>query len=133
MYLKAICARQRTQFRVSDLYACYFRFFVPLQVYEFSITVSGCAHGNDTSCPVSMATRGEGLPGYNNATVKTECVNGEDYCVLDVFHPSTGLWNYLEIVSDSDETLTAVVEVKFSGKYCVTDIIKSVCYKKHLC
>lgn len=88
---------------------------MPLHVYEFRITVSGCVHGNETSCPVFMAARGEGLPGRNNATVSAECLDGDDSCVLDIFHPTTGLWNYLEIFSKTDETLTANVKVKFSG------------------
>ena len=90
---------------------------MPLHVSSISVTVSDCDHGNQTNCPVVMATRGGAIPGANDATEKATCSKGLDSCVVNVFHPSTGQWNYLEILTDSEGTLTATAHVRFAGKY----------------
>lgn len=90
------------------------RFFVPLQTYQFSISVHNCSHGNSSTCPVSIATRGGGLPGLGNTSVRSDCTG--DSCDVSVLKAEPGIWNYLEVRSKADSFLTAQLKIEFSGK-----------------
>lgn len=93
-------------------------------MYQFSISVHNCSHGNSSTCPVSIATRGGGLPGLGNTTVRSDCT--DDSCEVSVQKAEPGIWNYLEVQSKANSLLTAQLKIALSGKN--TDLLLNINY-----
>ncbi|KAL4236436.1 Transmembrane protein 8A [Mactra antiquata] len=85
------------------------KFFVPLNVHGYIVKLEECRHENNTGCVVSMRTRGRGLPGPVSSTTTITCDVDSTDCDLEDFHPEVNSWQYIEIQSNSDEDLTAIL------------------------
>jgi hypothetical protein len=100
-------------------FVCIFfsRFYVPLQSHELLVNLNGCNYGNQSGCAVTLKVRGHGLPGPKATTVSKICSETETDCVLQLFQPEVNAWNYLEIQSTVDETLTASISFVLKGLF----------------
>ena len=100
-----------------NVLSIFFRFYVPLQAHDLQVQLKGCNYGNQSGCLVTLKSRGHGLPGPKTTTVTNMCSETEADCVLKLLNPEVNAWNYLEIQSTAEETLTATLSFVMKGMF----------------